>query len=230
MGRGRQVPLYPAKLAVREDLCACERERGACQAGATTAAERQWKPQRALIRNWAGYDNRMFRETSARQTRSSGPTGPSLHAGSACAARKPVSIPILYDLYSRSRMAERRRPRLLIVDDHPDVARALARVFEFDADVATDVRGADALRRIASGERFDLVLCDVMMPGMTGIELFERARAIDPGVAAAFVFTTGGIAAEYAKPLAATGARCLDKPCDVAELKRLLGATGQERK
>jgi two-component system NtrC family sensor kinase len=125
-------------------------------------------------------------------------------------------------------MAHRRKPRLLIVDDHPDMARSLARVFGVDAEVVTAISGADALERFTRGERFDLVLCDVMMPGMTGIQLFERVRAIDPTVATNFVFTTGGVAPEYERPLAATGARCLLKPCDIAELKSLLSSADEE--
>jgi len=125
-------------------------------------------------------------------------------------------------------MARRPVPRVLIVDDHLEMARSVARLLGGDVDAVTVASGPDALARIADSDRFDLVLCDVMMPGMTGIELFERVRAIDPATAAAFVFTTGGVSPEYQMLLDATGARCLLKPCDFNDLKRLLATVRRD--
>ncbi len=119
-------------------------------------------------------------------------------------------------------MREGRLPRVLIVDDQPDMVRTLARLLTCDAEVASAGSGAAALALIAGGERFDLVLCDIMMPGMTGLDLFDRVRGIAPEAAATFVFTTGGIPADQQDRLAATGARCLTKPCDIQVLKRLI--------
>ena len=130
--------------------------------------------------------------------------------------------PILYDLCFVVRMVGRRLPRVLIVDDQPDMARSTARLFSGSAEVATAGCGEDALARIESGERFDLVLCDIMMPGMTGLDLFDRVLLIDRAAAEAFVFATGGISPEYQARLAATGKRCLLKPCDMADLKKLI--------
>ena len=120
------------------------------------------------------------------------------------------------------RMVERRLPRVLIVDDQPDMARTLARLFSGDAEVTTAASGAEALAAIEGTDRFDLVLCDIMMPGMTGLELFDRVLAFDPGTAERFVFATGGVAPEYHAHLRATGARCIMKPCDVEEIRKLL--------
>jgi CheY-like chemotaxis protein len=119
-------------------------------------------------------------------------------------------------------MCVRRLPRILIVDDQPDMIRTLSRLLTSDADIASACSGAAALTLISGGERFDLVLCDIMMPGMTGLDLFDRVKAIDPTAAAVFVFTTGGIPADQQDRLTATGARCLPKPCDIQELKRLI--------
>lgn len=121
-------------------------------------------------------------------------------------------------------MAQRQLPRVLIVDDHLEMAQSLARLLGGDAHATTAASGADALARIADSGGFDLVFCDVMMPGMTGIELFERVRAIDPTTAAAFVFTTGGVTPEYQAMLDATGARCLLKPCGFEDLRCLIAA------
>ena len=80
-------------------------------------------------------------------------------------------------------MIERLLPRVLIVDDQPEIARALSRVFAADAKVTIAQSGKDALTHIETTS-FDLVICDVMMPGMTGPELFEHVKAIDPRTAA----------------------------------------------
>jgi|HubBroStandDraft_2_1064218.scaffolds.fasta_scaffold117425_1 CheY-like chemotaxis protein len=118
-------------------------------------------------------------------------------------------------------MVERPLPRVLIVDDQPEIARALSRVFAADAKVTIAESGKDALTHIATTS-FDLVICDVMMPGMTGPELFEHVKAIDPRTAAAFVFTTGGVDAHHEKELRATGARWLTKPVEIGDLRKLL--------
>ena len=41
---------------------------------------------------------------------------------------------------------------------------------------------------LQQGERFDLILCDVMIPQMTGIELYQATERIDPAQASRFVF------------------------------------------
>jgi CheY-like chemotaxis protein len=119
-----------------------------------------------------------------------------------------------------------RTPRILLVDDQPDMLRTLGRLLRVDAEVSTAGSGLEALEIIRQGARFDLVLCDIMMPGMTGLELFDRVRSLDAAVADTFVFTTGGIGPEQQARLDATGMRCLTKPCDLGELRRL--ATGEE--
>jgi CheY-like chemotaxis protein len=119
-------------------------------------------------------------------------------------------------------MVGRPLPRVLIVDDQPDMARAMARVLSDRAQVTTAGCGEDALARIRSGERFDLVVCDIMMPGMSGLDLFDHVRSIDVVAAQVFVFATGGVSPEHQARLEATGVRCLMKPCDAVDLQRLL--------
>lgn len=125
-------------------------------------------------------------------------------------------------IYSAARRMRERLPRILIVDDQPDMLRTMERLLRGDVEVTVAASGFQAWERIERGERFDVVLCDIMMPGMTGLDLFDRVLAHDPAAAATFVFTTGGIAADQEQRLAATGARCLGKPCDLALLRRLI--------
>ena len=113
-------------------------------------------------------------------------------------------------------------PEVLVVDDDPEVARSIERALKGKARVTVESSGPAALARFARGERFQLVLCDVMMPTMTGTELFERAHAIDPGVAAHWVFVTGGATDGERARVTASGARCLAKPFAFADLRALL--------
>jgi CheY-like chemotaxis protein len=111
---------------------------------------------------------------------------------------------------------------VLVVDDDPGVVRGLARGLRRVADVVIELDPAAAFERVSRGERFDLVLCDVMMPCMSGPELFERVVACAPELAVAFVFASGGMPAEVQERLRATGRPCLEKPISIAALLELL--------
>lgn len=68
--------------------------------------------------------------------------------------------------------------RILVVDDEPLSARAIQRLFETRGlEVVTACDGADALARLRADGPYALVLSDVEMPRMNGIELLERVRA-----------------------------------------------------
>jgi nitrogen-specific signal transduction histidine kinase len=76
----------------------------------------------------------------------------------------------------------RRRGRILLVDDDDDVRSvAAAMVAELGYDVATAAEGEEALRLVDTGG-FQLMLTDVAMPGMNGVELSRRARRIAPSM------------------------------------------------
>jgi CheY-like chemotaxis protein len=113
---------------------------------------------------------------------------------------------------------------MLLVDDQMPVARGLARLLEHEADAVVVASWAEALEVLQRGERFDLVLSDIMMPGMRGSELFERVRALDPAIARRFAFASGGTTdPEEEERIAATGVRRLSKPVSVAGVRVLLG-------
>jgi PAS domain S-box-containing protein len=87
--------------------------------------------------------------------------------------------------------ATTRRGRVLVLDDEAVVANAVRRVLrEHDVVVETDGRAACA--RLERGERFDVIFCDLMMPNMSGAEVFEAIRTKDPAMAERMVFLTGG--------------------------------------
>jgi nitrogen-specific signal transduction histidine kinase/CheY-like chemotaxis protein len=115
------------------------------------------------------------------------------------------------------------RPRLLVVDDEPLVGRAVKRLLRDAADVEVESDGRAALGRIARGERFDLVLCDVMMPELPAPDLHAALARLDRRAADALVFMTGGAYAPREQAfLASVPNRCLEKPLDLRELRALL--------
>jgi len=85
-----------------------------------------------------------------------------------------------------------RRGRVLVVDDDAMVARAIQRSLSNAHDLTAVMRGADALERIRRGERFDVIICDLMMPEMTGMELHAELVRAAPDQARAIIFLTGG--------------------------------------
>jgi CheY-like chemotaxis protein len=116
-----------------------------------------------------------------------------------------------------------RGARVLVIDDEAMVAQALCVVLadEFDVRATTDPR--EALAWLTSGDRYDVVLCDVMMPHMNGVELRNRVHGVAPEAAARIVFITGGILHERVRRLIESVPNtCLEKPIDMPALRDLI--------
>jgi DNA-binding NtrC family response regulator len=115
------------------------------------------------------------------------------------------------------------RARILIVDDEPQLVLAFRRYISRRHHVEGVISAEEALVLIENGKRFDLLLCDLMMPGVSGMELYEALLAGWPEQAARVVLMTGG---EYQGPAADfqrdLPERCLYKPIDLAGLGELV--------
>jgi signal transduction histidine kinase/ActR/RegA family two-component response regulator len=113
--------------------------------------------------------------------------------------------------------------RLLVVDDDVLVARTLARQLS-GHQVEVVSSGQAALDRLGlDGQSFDLVLCDLMMPDMTGMEVYETVEERYPALAERFVFISGGGVTERSRQFLETHAdRVLPKPIDSRQLCELL--------
>jgi PAS domain S-box-containing protein len=92
-----------------------------------------------------------------------------------------------------------KRGRLLVVDDEPLVCTALGRTLRPHHDVTLSTRAQEALERIEAGERFDVVFCDLMMPGMSGMEFYSTLQERYPEQARCVVFLTGGAVTQQAR-------------------------------
>ena len=118
----------------------------------------------------------------------------------------------------------RRAPPVLIVDDEPGVARALGRMMRGKHRVTVVDSGEAALERLLSGAPFDVIFCDLMMPGLTGMDLYERVRESRPELAGRFIFMTGGAFTPRARQfLEKVPNGWLEKPFDVQQIVRLMG-------
>lgn len=73
-------------------------------------------------------------------------------------------------------------PRMVIVDDEPEVLEELAEVFgEYGYEIDIAHGGEEALRKVKE-KRPHLMLLDIRMPGMDGIEVLRRVRKVDPSL------------------------------------------------
>jgi len=83
--------------------------------------------------------------------------------------------------------------RVLIVDDEPALGASLARALSSHHEVAVEIDSQKGLERILDAEPpFDAVLLDLMMPGLTGVDVYEAVRGRDAARAASIIFITAG--------------------------------------
>ena len=109
--------------------------------------------------------------------------------------------------------------RLLVVDDEAIVGRALQRCLSADHDVEVLSDGVEAVARIRRGDRFDAILCDVVMPHLTGQEVYEAIATIDREQARRILFMSGRVSD--------VGCRvgripCVAKPFDLPLLRMMI--------
>jgi PAS domain S-box-containing protein len=109
--------------------------------------------------------------------------------------------------------------RILVIDDEPLLGELVKSVLD-GFEVETDTTATAALVRLRDGVTFDRILCDVMMPDVTGMDFYEQ---VSEEVRSKIVFVTGGTFTERARAfLARVPNRRLLKPFDVSELASAL--------
>jgi PAS domain S-box-containing protein len=119
----------------------------------------------------------------------------------------------------------KRRAKILLIDDEPAFRGSIAHLLGLTHDVTAAASAREALDRILGGERFDLLLCDLMMPEMTGIDLYEELHRAAPEQAARMVFLSGGAFTARAQAfLKRVPNAHLEKPFTMEDLHALIGA------
>jgi len=108
--------------------------------------------------------------------------------------------------------------RFLVVDDEIAILKMYPRYFGHSQCVAC-ASGREALELLRRGERFDAILCDLMMPQTSGMDVYDELLRTIPDQAARMIFVTGGAFTDRARRfLQALTNPTLDKPFDSAHL------------
>lgn len=115
------------------------------------------------------------------------------------------------------------RGRVLVIDDEPMVLASFRRILAREHEVTTVGSAEEAQRLLEAGATFDVVLCDLMMPGMSGMDLYERLHADTPDQAERMIFMTGGAFTPRARAfLDQVKNPWFEKPFDVSKLMTLV--------
>ncbi len=130
-------------------------------------------------------------------------------------AAKPASAPRTSPVFTRA--------KVLLIDDDVAFCRSLTRLLSARCDVSVASNGLVGLAELRKPITWDLILCDVMMPEMNGLTLYEELRRFSPKVAAQLVFISGGATTEPTRKFLASLPNVqLQKPFDAELLFRML--------
>ena len=107
----------------------------------------------------------------------------------------------------------------MIVEDEEIVIDLIKGVLEGENIVIDSARnGEEALEKIASS-RYELIVCDIKMPRMSGIAFYNEVKALNPGLAKKVIFITGDPSSETIDFLNETGNEFITKPFKVDKFR-----------
>ena len=116
-----------------------------------------------------------------------------------------------------------RQGKILVVDDEIMVGKVVQRILAGEHDVVVVSSAPAALEQISQGQNFDLILCDLMMPGMSGMDLHDKLSSSAPELAKKIVFMTGGAFSFQARKfLDQVETPHITKPFNVANVRKLV--------
>jgi CheY-like chemotaxis protein len=93
------------------------------------------------------------------------------------------------------------RPRVLFIDDEPRIGEAFRRLTRRRFEALTTTSAEEALQWIEEGEEFAVIFSDLFMPGITGVDFYERLHQSNPELAKRVVLITGGAFTDKARML-----------------------------
>lgn len=113
--------------------------------------------------------------------------------------------------------------RILVIDDDAAVLNMVRRALSREHELVLVARASDALAKIVAGEHFDLILCDLMMPHMTGMELHAKVLEVAPAQIGKLIFMTGGAFSPRTRAfLTDLPNTVIEKPFEIARLRALV--------
>ncbi len=126
-----------------------------------------------------------------------------------------------------SRTSHGPKAKVLVVDDEQLVGRSIRRALR-GHEVQVLSNGNDAITTLCNGTAPDVVFCDLMMPEVSGMDVFEAVRSRCPELVDRFVFMTGGAFTPKARQfLESTTNVCVEKPFDLARIRDLVRERSQ---
>jgi signal transduction histidine kinase len=116
-----------------------------------------------------------------------------------------------------------RRGRILVVDDEKMLCVTIQRILSGEHEVTAVTTAREAYRLLSGEAQFDVILCDLMMPEMSGVDLHTALLERSPDQAKKFVFMTGGAFTETARRfLAQVSNPSIEKPLKASKLRSLV--------
>jgi DNA-binding NtrC family response regulator len=121
------------------------------------------------------------------------------------------------------KIAAKRRGDVLVVDDDLSLCNLVRKCLAQDHDVVCLLDARKALELLGKGAWFDVILCDLVMPLMTGVDFYAELSKLRPELAERTVFLTGGPFTPESRLFAEQPtSRCLEKPFDLSTLRALV--------
>lgn len=111
--------------------------------------------------------------------------------------------------------------RILVVEDDPAIANLIVGLLESEAQVVLAENGTKGLESLRQ-DHYDVVVSDVEMPDLNGIELYREALSIDPDLQKSFVFFTAATDPEFRRTIESTGSVVLTKPAPLGLLRKVI--------
>ncbi|HSN29696.1 MAG TPA: ATP-binding protein [Kofleriaceae bacterium] len=143
--------------------------------------------------------------------------------GSTFTVLLPAAAPAAREPAARARASRTtRRAHLLVIDDDARLLGSLCRMLQRSYDVTPCSSGPHALEMLAADASIDAVLCDLMMPGFTGMQLHAELLRTRPALARRIIFMTGGAFTPEAREFVDQQPCVLEKPFEVSAVRALV--------
>jgi len=143
------------------------------------------------------------------------------------AESKPTTTAVLSAMNTEPAAVPRRKGSLLIVDDEEGPRQSLRVIFKDDYDILTAGDGVSAIE-LAKKNRVDVAVCDIRMAGMSGIEVLERLKFVDPAIEVIMV-TAFETTDTMRQALRLRASDYINKPFDISTMRAAVSNAMQRR-
>jgi CheY-like chemotaxis protein len=116
-----------------------------------------------------------------------------------------------------------RRGRVVVIDDDATLCATVRRALQSLHEVEVFTSGKEAIARLRDGAPVDVILCDLIMPELTGPDIYAALESCAPTLCARMIFSTGGAFTDQARNfLDRVKNTRLEKPFDVPHLRAVV--------